>query len=271
MIHVTRRIRGRFAALLVQIALAPALAHAQDATAARAATVTTTGIAADAGYVSFSDGTDPWRLASVSLSRRTTAGSFIARVNYANRFATDGVQIEADAYQRLSKTIYLYLNAGYSGATIFPAWRAGGEAFTSLPNAWEASLGFRQLRFGGAPVTLFTGAVGKYLGNYWLSLRPYLRSKSGGLSASAGLTARRYFEDGDHWVGAAASYGSSPTDRITPDAVGRTHALSMSLNGSTGLTRRLLATWTLGHDAEELAPGRTRKSVTASAGFKLAF
>lgn len=250
-------------------ALAPA--RAQDAAAVRSVTAPTMTVASDFSYVSFSGNTDPWRLASASLSRRTAAGSLIARVNYADRFATTGVQVEADAYPRLSDDVYLYLNAGYSGASIFPKWRFGGEAFTSLPGAWEASLGFRQLRFGGAPVTLFTGAVGKYVGNYWFSLRPYLRQKESGLSASAGLTVRRYFEDGDHWVGAAASYGSSPTDRITPDAIGRTDALSLSVNGSTGLTPRLLATWTLGHDAEELAPGNTRTSTTFSAGLKLTF
>ena len=266
----TSRPRRALAALLLAAAI-PGLARAQDATETRKDAKPTQTIAADFSYVSFDGTTDPWRLSSVSLSRRTAAGSLIARVNYANRFSTNGVQVEADAYPRLNKNVYLYLNAGYSDATIFPAWRFGGEAFTSLPSAWEASLGFRQLRFSGVPVTLFTGAVGKYIGNYWFSLRPYVRSKEGGLSASAGLTARRYFEDGDHWVGAAASYGSSPTDRITPDAVGRTHALSMSLNGSTGLAPRLLATWTLGRDAEELSPGRTRNSVTVTAGLKLGF
>jgi hypothetical protein len=45
----------------------------------------------------------------------------------------------------------------------------------------------------------------------------------------------------------------------------------MSLNGSTGLTPRLLATWTLGRDAEELSPGSTRNSVTLTAGLKLGF
>ena len=253
------------------VVAAPGDACAQDAAASKVVTAPTITVATDFSYVSFSGATDPWRLASASLSRRTAAGSLIARVNYADRFATTGVQVEADAYPRLNDDVYLYLNAGYSGAAIFPEWRFGGEAFTSLPGAWEASVGFRQLRFGGAPVTLFTGAVGKYIGNYWLSLRPYLRQKEHGLSASAGLTARRYFEDGDHWVGAAASYGSSPTDRITPDAIGRTHALSLSVNGSTGLAPRVLATWTLGHDAEELAPGNTRTSTTLSAGLKLTF
>ena len=58
---------------------------------------------------------------------------------------------------------------------------------------------------------------------------------------------------------------------ITPDAIGRTQALSLSVNGSTGLAPRVLATWTLGHDAEELAPGNTRTSTTLSAGLKLTF
>jgi YaiO family outer membrane protein len=258
--------------ILLALATWSPRAEAQDATAVRKDVPPSETVSADFSYVSFDGTTTPWRLASVSLARRTAAGSLIARVNYANRFATNGLQVEADAYPRLSDKVYLYLNGGYSDATIFPTWRFGGEAFTTLPSAWEASLGFRQLRFSGFPVTMFTGAVGKYIGNYWFSLRPYVRFKEGGLFASAGLTARRYFADGDHWVGAAASYGTSPTDRLTPDVIGRTRALSMSINGSTGLTPRLLATWTLGHDAEELsAAGPTRNSVTVSAGLKLAF
>lgn len=271
MSHFLRRCRCRRAALLLTAVAVPAIVPAQDQAVARTTTKTTFAAAADFSYTTFSGDTDPWRVTTVSLARRSAGGSLIARVNHARRFGTDGAQVELDAYPRVSDNVYLYLNAGYSGATIFPEWRVGGEAFTSLPGAWEASLGFRQLHFGGTPVTLFTGAVGRYIGNYWLSLRPYVRSKDGGLSASAGLTARRYFEDGDHWVGVAASYGNSPTDRVTPDAVGRTDALAMSLNGSTGLTTRLLTTWSLGYDAEELTPGNTRTRVTLTAGLKLTF
>jgi YaiO family outer membrane protein len=262
---------GYAAAVVAALVVMTHRAAAQDATQARTPARATMTAGGDFSYVSFSDGTDPWQLASVTLGRRTTAGSIFARLNYANRFNTSGVQFEMDAYPRISKHVYLYLNAGNSGATIFPEWRAGGEAFTSLPNAWEASLGFRQLRFGGPPVTLFTGAVGKYMGDYWFSLRPFLRNKDGGLSASAGLTTRRYFEDGDHWIGASASFGSSPTDRITPDAVGRRHASSVALSGQTGLDKRSLLTWTIGHDAEEITPGHTRRSTTVTAGLKFTF
>ena len=227
-----------------------------------------TSVSGEFGLVSFSGDTDAWRLASVALWRRSSAGTFIARVNYANRFATDGLQVEADAYPRLSEKTYLYFNAGYSDATVFPAWRFGAEAFTALPGAWEASAGLRQLRFHGVPVTMLTGAVGRYVGNYWFSLRPYVRSRDGTTSATTTFQARRYFEDGDHWMGASVTYGGSPTERITPDAVSLTRTFGIAVNGSTGLTPRLLGTWQLGHDAEQLSPGNTRRSVTVTVGLR---
>jgi YaiO family outer membrane protein len=230
-----------------------------------------TAVAGELSHISFSGDTDPWRLASVALWRRSRAGTFIARVNYANRFATDGVQVEADAYPRLGDRAYLYFNAGYSGATVFPEWRFGAEAFTALPGAWEASAGVRQLRFNGVPVTMLTGAVGRYVGNYWVSLRPYLRSRDGTTSVTTTWQARRFFEDGDHWLGASVTYGSGPTERITPDAVALTRTFGVAVSGSTGLAPRLLGTWTLGHDAERLSPGNTRRSVTVTVGLRRSF
>lgn len=35
---------------------------------------------------------DPWHLVSLDYTRSTKAGSFTGRINYANRFATNGVQ-----------------------------------------------------------------------------------------------------------------------------------------------------------------------------------
>lgn len=230
-----------------------------------------TFVAGDFSYTDFRGTIDPWRLASLSLGHTTSAGSVIGRLNYANRFATSGIQIEADAYPRLGSTTYGYLNVGYSEAGIFPKWRFGGEIFKSLHNAWETSLGFRQLRFGGRPVTLITGAVGGYPGNYWVSLRPYLHVNRHGTSASAGLTARRYGADGDHYIGARASYGSSPSERIAPDQLQRTNSYSADLHGSGGPWLRLLATWALGFEHEELSQTRVRRSWTGTTGMKFTF
>jgi tetratricopeptide (TPR) repeat protein len=41
---------------------------------------------------------NPWHLVSVDYTRSTKAGSITTRVNYANRFKTNGVQFETDAY-----------------------------------------------------------------------------------------------------------------------------------------------------------------------------
>ena len=244
-------------------------AGAQDNAEVRAPTMRFVG--ADYSYVAFQDQTDPWHLTALSLGRRDSRGSLIGRVNLANRFSTTGTQFEIDAYPRLSRRAYAYLNAGYSSASIFPDWRSGGELFVGLPSAWEASAGYRQLRFGGAPVTLFTGAVGKYIGNYWFSARPYVRVRSNGTSASAGLTARRYYQDGDNYFGARASYGSAPADQATPDAVSRTDALSAAVQASRSLRSSLLGTASVGYDREELAPGRVRRGVTSSVGLRVRF
>jgi YaiO family outer membrane protein len=256
--------------LVVPIAGVASAALAQESSV-KATAAPVTSVSGELSHVSFSGDTDPWRLAAVALWRRSSAGTFILRVNYARRFATDGLQVEADAYPRVSDKVYLYFNAGYSGATVFPAWRSGAELFTALPAAWEASVGVRQLRFNGVPVTMLTGAVGKYLGNYWFSMRPYIRRRDGTTSATTTVQARRYFEDGDHWMGASMTYGGSPTERITPDAVALTRTFGVAVNGSTGLTPRLLGTWTLGHDAERLSPGNTRRSVTVTVGLRRSF
>lgn len=244
---------------------------AQDTTAVTGDPQQRMSLAADYGYVSFRGDIDPWRLASLSLSRRTARGSLIGRVNWANRFRASGLQGEIDAYPRVTRNTYVYLNAGYSKADIFPEWRFGGELFANLPAAWETSIGFRQLRFSGSPVTLYTGTVGRYLGNYWISARPFLRFKPSGNSFSTGLTARRYFADAEHFVGATVSYGSSPSDRVTPDAVERGNSFSAGIQGSTGISLRKLATWSLYRDREELENGRIRNSLAITLGVKLLF
>lgn len=228
-------------------------------------------VAADASYVHFLDSTDPWKLASLSVGRAVHAGSIIGRVNYADRFSISGAQMEADAYPRIDATTYAYLNVGYSSAVIFPEWRFGGEIFKDLPHGWETSVGFRELRFENNPVTLVTGTVGKYFGNFWISARPFVRFKSSGNEASAGVTARKYFADADQFAGIRASYGSAPSDQITPDQLARARSYSADVHGSGGPWTRAVATWSLGFAHEDLASARVRNSWTATAGTKIRF
>lgn len=246
--------------------ICPSVLAAQSPQQSTADSARLSYVTAEYGYENFRGAIEPWQFASLSAGRRTLRGTAIGRLNYANRFSSDGLQIEADAYPRIARGKYAYLNVGYSQADIFPAWRLAGEIFSTVPGAWEVSLGFRQLRFTSTPVTLYTGSVGKYAGNYWVSLRPYVRFQNSGNSASSGLTARRYFADALHYVGARATYGSAPSERVTMDQLARMKSSSADLHGSTGPWEKTVATWSIGVSREQLTSSLTRRSWTVTAG-----
>ena len=230
-----------------------------------------TAIALDGGVTTFSGATAPWSQASLSVSRRGAPGTVIARVNQARRFGESGVQVEAEAYPRLSRSTYAYVDLGYSRARVYPGWRSGAELFTALPRAWELSGGYRQLRFQDAPVTLLTGSVGRYVGDYWFSLRPWLRTGVAATSASGSVAARRYFADADHFIGLRAGFGSAPGDQLSPDQAARTTSASAAIHGAAGLGTALLGTWSLGYDRETFPALPSRRSATLLLGVKREF
>lgn len=225
---------------------------------------------AEYNYVYFHGDLDPWQMASLSLGNRGTRGTFIGRVNLASRFGEQGAQAELDAYPRLSEKVYAFLNIGYSGADIFPEWRSGAELFAALPDAWEASAGYRQLRFEGVPpVTLITGAVGKYFGNSWISARPYVRVGDNGTGTTVVVTGRRYFADADNYIGARISAGSSPSERATPAEVNRNDSWSAAVQGSRTLRPRVVGSCSVGVEREELSATTTRKRVDLILGLRV--
>jgi len=153
-------------------------------------------------------------LVYLQLSRRTPYGSLFARVNYGYRFLTKGTQGEIDFYPKIKSGIYGYLNYGYSQSDIFPRHRAGAELYGRLMASTEGSLGIRYLYFGPtSTVTIYTGSLGLYKGNYYFSLRPYITPNSTSFSRSIGLLVRRYFNDADTYISLKGSVGFTPDER----------------------------------------------------------
>jgi len=74
----------------------------------------------------------------------------------------------------------------------------------------------RFLGFGTSNVDIYTATIGKYIGNYWLSLRSYVTPDSTGTSVSGYITARRYFSDPEDYIGLRIGYGVSPDDNRNP-------------------------------------------------------
>lgn len=154
---------------------------------------------------------DPWQITALSYGRKTKIGAVIARVNFANRFGEKGIQYEIDAWPKISENNYGYLNYGYS-QKLFPKNRFGAEWYHKFPNAYEGSIGMRYLSFSSSNVDIYTATFGKYIGNYWISLRSYVTPDSEGTSVSGSLTVRQYFSDAENYIGMRIGYGVSPDD-----------------------------------------------------------
>ena len=127
-------------------------------------------IAISNAYDIFDVAYDPMIYSSLEYKRTTKIGSFIPRINFSNRFKTNGIQYEFDAYPKFSEKFYAYANYAFSNSPIYPNHRAGAELYRNLPKNLEVSLGMRYMAFSDTQVNIFTGSLGLYSGNYYFSL-----------------------------------------------------------------------------------------------------
>ncbi|WP_225318055.1 YaiO family outer membrane beta-barrel protein [Flavobacterium luteum] len=157
----------------------------------------------------FSDVFDPFEYYTLKYGRQTKYGSMIAKINYDRRFNDSGIQYEIDLYPRISNGFYTYLNFGFASSDLFPNIRYGAELYKSLPKSFEASLGFRTLKFSTV-TNIYTGSIGWYTGNDYWTLRTYLTPGDAGLSSSGTLAYRKYRKDANNFIGCSLGLGISP-------------------------------------------------------------
>lgn len=211
-----------------------------------------------------------WHMFNLDYQRKTPIGNIIASVRMAdvvydgeNLFETGkAFQFALDAYPRISKNNYAYLSYGFSNQALFPKQRAGAEFYQKLPLAFEVSAGFRFLQFQNIDETysntwIYTGHVGKYIKNYWLSFRPYLSPKSSGLSQSYYFIIRRYFNTADNYLGLQAGTGNSPdapTDYLNPLTLYKLKTQSIQLDFQHLLGKQWLIKILMGYKKTEYHP-----------------
>ncbi|KVV15125.1 YaiO family outer membrane beta-barrel protein [Flavobacterium sp. TAB 87] len=155
---------------------------------------------------------DDWHIMGLSYKRNTKYGSVILKGNFANKFASNGTQVELEAYPKLSKIFYMYVGAGYSNDVgIFPKYRTGASLNANLPRSFEAEIGYRHLYFS-ENLFLYTASVGKYYKNYWFNLRTYITPDSKNISQSYTGTVRYYTKGADDYFAFQIGTGISPED-----------------------------------------------------------
>lgn len=157
----------------------------------------------------FTEGPDPWNFFSFQLSRQTAIGPVIGEVKFADRFFTQGLQFNLEAYPGIYKGLYAHIMGGYSDSSIFPGYRGGISLYQSLPYNFEIEAGIRYLEFSEIQVKTYQTSLSKYLGNYFLSGRTYFVPSAEGDSYSFLFMARRYFKGNNKYVGLSAGFGSA--------------------------------------------------------------
>jgi YaiO family outer membrane protein len=159
----------------------------------------------------FNDHTSSWNEETVSVRRGVNAGSLIFRGSRATRWGYKSSLAEMDWYPHIRPGTYAYLNFGYSPEGIlYPTFRAGAELFQNLGHGYEASAGMRRLMFSTTKVSVYTGSVGRYYKNWYASARTFIVPGDPSPSVSGQLLVRRYFDDGERYVGFRYGRGAAP-------------------------------------------------------------
>jgi len=198
---------------------------------------------------------DPAHSVSAQISRANSWGATLLRFNHAERFNSFGSQWEIDLYPKIINGIYAYISYGYSESKLFPKNRLGSELYFKLPKSLEMSAGARYMHFDrSTQVVIYTGSVGWYIKNYWLSARTYITPDPEiGTTSSAAMTLRRYFAEAENFVGFHAGMGFSPDLGRIQNGTGLSENEIYSLKSQRGgLTWQNVfhATWILNLSAE---------------------
>lgn len=164
-------------------------------------------------YDHYGDDLEDWQKMYVEYRRITSVGPIIGRLNVGHRFDITDYQGEIDFWPEFNENWYGYFNIGVSGGDLFPEFRAGAELYRAMTNGFESSLGFRYLKFSEDDVIIFTGSIGKYVGNWLLIGRPYFTPQDSGVSSSFTILARRYLGNPDTFASLLAGFGFSPDER----------------------------------------------------------
>lgn len=216
-----------------------------------------------------------YHMGTAGYSHYNEWGPVTGRVNFANVFF-DGtgytrypsIQYEADTYPRLNDRTYLLINYAFSRGIIFPGHRAAFEIFRSLPAGFEASGGLRYL-YWDRSYFFYTGSIGKYHGDMWFSLRPYLIPREEGLSGSIYFNARRYYNSADDFAGIVIGYGLSPDTSVLP---GENRIFLKSTSVGLELSKSILASFLvrtgIRYEYEEFMDNSSRNRWTFNLGLR---
>lgn len=217
----------------------------------------------------------PQHLAALGYSVKINENNLTLRINYANRFGKNDVQLESDYYHQLGNKHYMYFNYGYAfNAILFPRHRTGIEYYFPLGATTEGSIGGRFLKYSTDKVYIITGHLGQYFANNWIAIRPFFVLKSNKQSLSFIANYRYYGKKNQNYWGLELGFGNSPDDFYSTTALGTfndLYAYKIKVEKNFMLSNVSDIKLGLGYSHEELPLNNLRNRYTFDIGYKFRF
>ena len=176
------------------------------------------------------------------------------------------LQIEAEAWPRITSKNYADLAYAYSPGTYFPKHRAAAEVWQVLPAGWAISAGLNYYYFDRSAF-IALASVEKYVGKYWLSVKGFVYFKDIGPRASILLNARRYFKDKDFFQ-ITLGTGAAPDEPFDIQVnVNRLYSNTLRLAYNMSMTHKLVIRIGAGYSHEEFRETIWRNRFEANVNF----
>ena len=135
----------------------------------------------------------------------------------------------------------------------------------------EISIGYRYLLFGDKGVNLYTGHLGKYLGNYWISVRPFISPKAESTGFSGIFIIRRYFSDSDNFISLQGGIGFAQAGELNDTEFLKLDSKKIGIDYQLTLSKYLILKTALQYSYEEYYINKWRNSYEFKIGLKRRF
>lgn len=167
-----------------------------------------------------SDVHQTWDYSTVYYGRDTGFGKVYGKLNYSNRQFMQAPQGEIEAYPKLSKYVYLYLDFAFANnPSLFPDRKYGVEGYLQAGKTLSLSLGGKYNNIDSHHhFTVLTGSIAKDNKQDRLTFRPYYFIPGiGNNSTLYTLDFRHTINDPFYYFGCLIGAGTSPdlADLIT--------------------------------------------------------
>lgn len=198
-----------------------------------------------------------WQVFTAGAGHRFGFGPAAAYVNAGNLTAKDSasfhateLQFEVEAYPKLSRKNYAYLNYAFSPGKYFPTHRASVELWQIFPAGWAVSAGLNYYYFD-RDIYIALASLEKYTGKFWFSGKCFVYFKDDGPTTSFYLTARGYFNSTDY-LQITAGTGTAPDEPFDIQSdIMRLSANSVRLAYNVAINNRLTVRIGTGYSREE--------------------